>query len=90
MSRLRQRISYEIRHVFSRDGDTLDAPLWLGKPRADRAKHAVRPVPFRRGPVLHHYITNVTESGPAVAARRGPLFARRWDDGQGPALVRGP
>jgi hypothetical protein len=79
VTRLRAKTSYEVRHVFHEDGDTLDALVWLGQHRADRAKYAVRLVQFRRGEALHRYLTNV------LCPRRLPLealprlYARRWD-----------
>jgi Transposase DDE domain len=80
VSRLRAKTSYEPIHVFYRDdGGTLDALVWLGKHRADRAKHAVRLVEYRHGAVTHRYITNVLDPAllplPAIAR----LYARRWD-----------
>ena len=67
VSRLRAKTSYEVAHVFHEDGDTLDALVWLGAHRADRAKYAVRLVQYRRGEALHRYLTNV------LSPRRLPL-----------------
>lgn len=80
VSRLRAKTSYEPIHVFYEDDDgTLDALVWLGKHRADRAKHAVRLVVYRHGTTIHRYITNVLDPKllplPAIAG----LYARRWD-----------
>ena len=66
-------------HVFYRDGDTLDALVWLGKHRADRAKHAVRLVQFRHGATLHRYLTNVLSPRRLPLAEVARLYARRWD-----------
>lgn len=77
--RLRDKTSYEPIHVFYADGETLDALVWLGKYRADRAKHAVRLVQFRRGPVLHRYLTNVRDPVVLPLAEVARLYARRWD-----------
>ena len=60
VSRLREQTSYAVIHTFYHRGDTLDALVWLGKHRADRAKHAVRLVQFRHHGTLHRYVTNVT------------------------------
>ena len=48
VSRLRGKTSYAVIHTFYQRGDTLDALVWLGAHRADRAKHAVRLVQFRQ------------------------------------------
>ena len=58
---LRDKTSFEPIHVFYADGETRDELAWLGKYRADRAQHAVRLVQFRRGTVLHRYLTNVRD-----------------------------
>lgn len=77
--RLRDKTSYEVLHVAYADGETLDALVWLGKHRADRAKHAVRLVQFRRGAVLHRYLTNVRDPLLLPLAEVARLYARRWD-----------
>mgnify|MGYP005813928339 CR=1 FL=1 len=59
ISRLREKTSYEIVHTFYQQGDTLDAIIWLGTYRADRARFAVRLVTFRIGEKTYQYITNV-------------------------------
>jgi len=79
VSKLRAKTSLEILHVHYHRDDTLDAIVWLGKYRADRAKHAVRLIQFRQGTTLYRYLTNVLDPqvlSPAAAAR---LYARRWD-----------
>jgi Transposase DDE domain len=79
VSRLRERTSYEPVHVFHQEGETLDALVWLGAHRADRAKFAVRLVQFRRGPTLHRYLTNVLSPRRLPLAEVVRLYARRWD-----------
>jgi hypothetical protein len=79
VSRLRDRTSHEVLHVFYRDGETLDALVWLGRYRADQAKHAVRLVQFRRGRALHRYVTNVRDPHLLPPAEVARLYARRWD-----------
>jgi hypothetical protein len=79
ISRLRAKTSYEVRHVFHEDGDTLDALVWLGQYRADQAKFAVRLVQYRRGTVLHRYLTNVLCPQRLPLAEIPRLYARRWD-----------
>ena len=75
----RAKTSYEVAHVFHEDGDTLDALVWLGAHRADRAKYAVRLVQYRRGEALHRYLTNVLSPRRLPLAELPRLYARRWD-----------
>jgi hypothetical protein len=79
VSRLREQTSYTVAHTFYRRGDTLDALIWLGKHRADRARHAVRLVQFRHNGALRRYITNVTDPTTLPMAEVARLYARRWD-----------
>jgi Transposase DDE domain len=77
--RLRGKTSFTVLHTLYQCNDTLDAIVWLGAHRADRAKHAARLVQFRVGGTLYRYVTNVldpTGLPPAAIAR---LYARRWD-----------
>lgn len=79
VSRLRKGTSYDVLHTFHAHGDAFDGLVWLGKHRADRARHAVRLVQFRVGPHLHAYLTNVRDPHtfpPAAVAR---LYGKRWD-----------
>lgn len=79
VSRLREKTSHEVVHVFYEDGDTFDGLVWLGAHRADRAKHAVRLVQFRRGGALHRYVTNVRDPRLLPLPEVARLDARRWD-----------
>jgi hypothetical protein len=79
VSRLREKTSYGVLHVHYQRGETLDALVWLGAYRADRAKHAVRLVQFRHGAVLHRYVTNVHDPHRLPMAEVARLYARRWD-----------
>lgn len=79
VSRLRDKTSYEPIHIFYQDGETVDALVWLGKHRADRAKHAVRLIQFRRGQALHRYVTNVRDPHDLPLAEIARLYGRRWD-----------
>lgn len=79
VSRARARTSYQVCHVFYQDGETLDALVWLGAHRADRARHAVRLVQFRQGGVLRQYFTNVRDPETLPIAALAQLYARRWD-----------
>jgi Transposase DDE domain len=79
VSRLREKRSYALAHTFYRRGATLDALVWLGAHRADRARHAVRLVQFRRNGTPHRYVTNVTDPALLPMADLARLYARRWD-----------
>jgi DDE family transposase len=79
VSRLRGKTSYTVLHAFYQRGDTLDALVWLGTHRADRAKHAVRLVQFLHHGVLHRYVTNVLDPTVLPVADLARLYARRWD-----------
>ncbi|GAC1529237.1 MAG: hypothetical protein NVS2B16_36650 [Chloroflexota bacterium] len=79
ISRLRAKTSYEVIHVFYQDGATWDGLVWLGKYRADRAKHAVRLVRFAVGKQAFAYVTNVCDPQRLSLAEIARLYARRWD-----------
>jgi hypothetical protein len=79
ISRLRQKTSYEVIHTFYHQGQTLDALIWLGAYRADRARHAVRLVTFKVGATSYQYITNVLHPTQLSLHDIALLYARRWD-----------
>jgi hypothetical protein len=79
LSRLRAGTSSTVLHPFYARGDTFDGLVWLGKYRADRAKHAVRLVQFRANGHLHRYLTNVRDPRQLPPAACARLYARRWD-----------
>jgi putative transposase len=79
LSRLRSRTSYELITTLYRQGDTLDAIVWLGKHRSDRAKHAVRLIQFSTNGRLYRYITNVLDPAELSLREAAQLYARRWD-----------
>ena len=79
ISRVREKTSYDLLHVHYQDGDTLDALVWLGRYRPDRAAHAVRLVQFRRGATRYRYLTNVHDPTRLPLAEIARLYARRWD-----------
>jgi hypothetical protein len=79
VSRLREKTSYTVIHCYYQQGTTLDALIWLGKYRADRAAHAVRLVQFQVRGVLHQYITNVHEPKQLSLYEMAYLYHRRWD-----------
>lgn len=79
ISRMREKTSYEIVHVHYQRKETLDALVWLGAHRADRARHLVRLVQFRHGSQLRRYITNVRDPKQLPLHQIAQLYARRWD-----------
>src|SRR5690348_10956069 len=79
VSRLREKTSYELVHVFWRFEGHLDALIWLGAHRADRAGKLVRLVRFWDGEQLHTYITNVLDPHHLSLKAIAQVYARRWD-----------
>jgi len=79
ISRLRAKTSYVPIHVFYQGDGVLDALVWLGKYRADRAAHAVRLVQITRQGRTWAYLTNVLEPQRLSLADISQLYARRWD-----------
>ncbi len=79
ISRLRQKTSYQVLHVYYQQGDVFDAVIHLGAYRADRASHAVRLVRFQVGTTRFAYITNVLDPHRLPLADIARLYARRWD-----------
>jgi hypothetical protein len=79
VSRRRAKTSDTVIQTLYAQGDTLDAVVWLGAHRADRARHAVRLVQFRHGSMLHRYLTNALDPTALPMAEVARLDARRWD-----------
>lgn len=79
ISRFRSRTSYTVLHVFYQQGEVLDAIVWLGAYRADKAAHAVRLVRFPVRGKLRVYITNVLDPTTLPMLDIARLYARRWD-----------
>lgn len=79
LSRLRAKTSYTLVHTLYEDGDTLDALIWLGAYRADKARYLVRLIQIPHGQTVHRYITNVRDPDLLPLTTVGPLYARRWD-----------
>jgi hypothetical protein len=79
LSRLRNKTSYEVQHIFYQDANVLDAVVWLGKYRADQAAHAVRLLTIQLGERTHSYITNVLDPSQLTAGDMVCLYGRRWD-----------
>jgi Transposase DDE domain len=81
LSRLRENGTYLVEHVSYEDKEhhVLDAIVWLGAYRADKAAHAVRLVQFELRGVVHQYITNVLDPLQLPILEIAQLYARRWD-----------
>jgi hypothetical protein len=79
VSRLREKTSYELVHVYWRFEGNLDALIWLGAHRADQAGRLVRLVRFWDGERLHSYISNVLDPQQISMKEIAHLYARRWD-----------
>jgi hypothetical protein len=79
VSRVREKTSYELVHVFWRYDGNVDALIWLGAHRADRAGRMVRMVRFWDGKMLHTYITNVLDPRQLSMKEIAQLYGRRWD-----------
>jgi hypothetical protein len=81
VSRLKDGVTYEIKEVLAYDDTSglLDAIVWLGKYRADRAAHAVRLVCFSFQGTQYRYLTNVLNPTHLCMRDIAQLYARRWD-----------
>jgi hypothetical protein len=81
ISRLKEGVSYEIKEVLAYDDYTglLDAIVWLGKYRADRAASAVRLLIFSSQGKQYRYLTNVLDPTQLSMQDIAQLYARRWD-----------
>lgn len=75
------KTSYTVHQVLYEDpvDGALDAIIWLGAYRADRAAHAVRLVQFVWEGVTYQYLTNVLSPDVLPLAEIAQLYARRWD-----------
>jgi hypothetical protein len=79
LSRLRKKTSFIVLHTYYKHGDTFDGIIFLGAYRADKAKHAVRLVTYRKGNTIYRYITNVLDPHTFSLHDIATLYARRWD-----------
>jgi hypothetical protein len=81
ISRLKERTSYTVQQVFYQDDahGVLDALIWLGAYRADRAAHAVRLVQYQLAGKTYSYLTNVLDPAQLSMLEIAQLYARRWD-----------
>jgi hypothetical protein len=79
VTRLRLGTSTQVVHTYYVQGTTFDGLVWLGKYRADRAKHVVRLVRFAHKGNLRSYLTNVLDPRDLPMDEVARLYARRWD-----------
>ena len=79
ISRYANHASYQVRHILYQGDGVLDAIVWLGRYRADRAQYPVRLVQFYQQGHLHRYLTNVLDPTQLSLAELARLYARRWD-----------
>lgn len=79
LSRLREKTSYTLEHVFIQQGTTLDALVWLGAYRADCSKHLVRLMQFEHRGTCYRYLSNVLDPDLLSMSEAARLYARRWD-----------
>jgi hypothetical protein len=66
LSRLRSKTTFDPILILYKQGDTLDAIVWLGKYRADRAKHAVRLIQFAVNGRQYRYLTGCPLGGCSI------------------------
>lgn len=88
LSRLREKTSTIRVHTYYEQGEVLDALVWLGAYRADRARYLVRVVQVPHGHQLRRYITNVLDPRQLSIAEVARLYARRWDIEMAVQLVK--
>jgi len=79
ISRYANHVSMQVRHILYQGDGVLDAIVWLGTSRADRAKHPVRLVQFYQHGRLHRYLSNVLDPQQLALADIARLYGRRWD-----------
>lgn len=88
ISRWRAKTSYAVLHTFTDEEGVGDELVWLGKHRADRAKHPVRRVTVQVGSTAHCYLTNVTDPALLPADQIVRLYRRRWSIERVFALIK--
>jgi hypothetical protein len=81
VSRLREKVCYQIAHAFYDHDGTLDALVWLGSSgrNSPHAGHLVRLVRFWQGSHLRTYLTNQLDPLALPLVDIARLYARRWD-----------
>jgi transposase len=83
VARIPKKVTYELAHVHFSGGNfqtrLLDALIYLGAYRADRAAHAVRLIEIGVGGQTYRYLTNVLDPRVLPAWQVAGLYQRRWD-----------
>jgi hypothetical protein len=79
LSRYANHASLEVRHILYQGDGVLDAIVWLGRYRADRAKYPVRLVQYYQHGQLYRYLTNVLDPTQLPLAEVARLYARSFD-----------
>jgi hypothetical protein len=79
VSRLREKTSYKVIQTLYSSQNQTDAIVWLGRYRADKAKHAVRLIELKHQGRTWRYISNVLDPELLSARDIAQLYARRWD-----------
>jgi hypothetical protein len=81
VSRLREKVHYQIAHVIYHQGETLDALVWLGATgrNTPRAGHLLRLVSFWHDGHRRAYLTNQLDPLALPLPDVARLYARRWD-----------
>ena len=81
ISRVKAKTSSTVQQVFYQDVTcgVLDALVWLGADRADRAAYAVRLVQYQYQGIRYQYFTNVLDPAQLPLLEIAQLYARRWD-----------
>lgn len=88
VSRLREKTTYESRHVFTDQDGVRDELIWLGGYRADKAAHAQRLLTIQHGETTHRYLTSVLDPTILPPHAVVALYARRWSIEQAFSLVK--
>ncbi len=79
LSRVREKVTYEVVHVYVHQENAFDALVWLGAYRSDQAKHLVRLIEFDHAGLRYRYLTNVLDPAHLSMLEAARLYARRWD-----------
>src|SRR6266568_281718 len=79
LSRVREKVTYEVVHVYVHQENAFDALVWLGAYRSDQAKHLVRLIEFDHAGLRYRYLTNVLDPAQMSMLEAAKWYARRWD-----------
>jgi hypothetical protein len=77
--RLREQTRYQIAHSYYQHDEVLDALVWLGCHKRNRAGALVRLVRFHDGEKLRSYRSRVYDPRQLTLSQMVHLYARRWD-----------